>query len=29
MNAVGYDKEMDEPRQKTLQSWFDWIVKHV
>jgi hypothetical protein len=29
MNAVGYDHEMDAPRQKTLQSWFDWVSKHV
>lgn len=29
MNAVGYDKEMDAPRQQTLKSWFDWVVKHA
>ena len=29
MNAVGYDHEMDAPRQKTLKSWFEWVAKHV
>ncbi|KAL7416897.1 lysophospholipase [Mrakia frigida] len=29
MNKVGYDKEDDEPRQRVLNSWFDWVAARV
>ncbi|CDZ96466.1 Lysophospholipase [Phaffia rhodozyma] len=29
MMKVGYDREDDQPRQKTLESWYAWIAERV